>query len=94
MDRKSLLDQFSCPLPCVYNEYKILEEIVGTAFNGFAFAFGSNQVLQRKEQLVYDFTSFVSEVGGALGLFVGFSFVMFWETTVSTILRIIGFMQK
>ena len=28
---------------------------------------------------MYPWASFVSEFGGALGLFVGFSFVMFWD---------------
>ena len=31
------------------------------------------------EHLLYDFTSFVSEFGGALGLFLGFSFLMVLE---------------
>ena len=32
-----------------------------------------------KEAYVYGFVSFVSEFGGSLGLFLGFSFLMVWE---------------
>ena len=34
---------------------------------------------KRKEVEVYPFLSFVSEFGGALGLFLGFSFMMLWD---------------
>jgi hypothetical protein len=32
-----------------------------------------------KEVYLYDVVSFVSEFGGALGLFLGFSFFAFWD---------------
>ena len=31
------------------------------------------------EELVYPWTSLVAEIGGTLGLFVGFSFIMVWD---------------
>ena len=34
----------------------------------------------RRETLVYPLSSLVAEVGGALGLFVGFSFIMVWDS--------------
>ena len=39
----------------------------------------SSWITSRKEELVYPFVSFVAEFGGSLGLFLGFSFNMFWE---------------
>ena len=40
---------------------------------------------KRTEVLLYPLTSFVSELGGSLGLFVGFSFWMFWDIAELTI---------
>ena len=34
---------------------------------------------KQKETLVYPVISFVSELGGSLGLFVGFSFLTIWD---------------
>ena len=42
-------------------------------------------VTVKKEILVYPFESLVAEVGGALGLFLGFSFLMIWD-----VLEIVG----
>ena len=39
----------------------------------------STDTIERTEQLLYPLESFVSEFGGALGLFLGFSFMMVWE---------------
>ena len=39
----------------------------------------SKTVTKKTEALLYPVTSFVSEFGGALGLFVGFSFWMIWD---------------
>ena len=41
-------------------------------------------VLQvEKEELIYPLQSLVAEVGGALGLFLGFSFIAIWDSLVS-----------
>ena len=46
----------------------------------FKFTF----VLQiEKEELIYPWQSLVAEVGGALGLFLGFSFIAIWDSLVS-----------
>ena len=42
----------------------------------------SNTVLKRTEELLYPIESFVSEFGGALGMFLGFSFVMVWDVLI------------
>ena len=44
-----------------------------------AFVLAAKRFNKRKEVEVYPFLSFVSEFGGALGLFVGFSFMMLWD---------------
>ena len=40
---------------------------------------GAKKFRKRKEVEVYPVESFISEFGGALGLFVGFSFMMIWD---------------
>ena len=40
---------------------------------------GAKGFRKRKEVEVYPLESFISEFGGALGLFVGFSFMMIWD---------------
>ena len=40
----------------------------------------SSKTLTRKNEVwIYPIESFVSEFGGALGLFLGFSFLMIWD---------------
>ena len=41
--------------------------------------FAKTEMMEDKEVYVYGFVSFVSEFGGSLGLFLGFSFLMVWE---------------
>ena len=43
------------------------------------FSFASTDVVTQKESLVYPPVSFISELGGSLGLFVGFSFLTIWD---------------
>ena len=40
--------------------------------NGFLLGFAKSEYFEEKEVFLYDLTSFVSEFGGALGLFLGF----------------------
>ena len=36
----------------------------------------NSEVNEEEEHYIYDFISFISECGGSLGLFLGFSFIM------------------
>ena len=45
----------------------------------FGFNFASTDVSVKKEGLTYPPVSFISELGGSLGLFVGFSFLTLWD---------------
>ena len=49
---------------------------------GLQFGFSSTSVTIKEEAEVYPFTSFLAEVGGALGLFLGLSFLSFWDMFV------------
>ena len=48
-------------------------------------------LVRRKEVLVYPITSLVAEFGGTFGLFVGFSFVMFWDMTDTVLGFLVNF---
>ena len=39
----------------------------------------STNIVSKREEIIYDFQSFVAEFGGALGLFLGFSIIMIWD---------------
>ena len=50
----------------------------------------NKKVKMRTEVMMYPWESFVSEFGGALGLFVGFSFMMFWDFAEYSIVSIVN----
>ena len=45
----------------------------------FAVSFASTEVTTMEEVYLYPILSFLAEFGGALGLFLGFSFLMLWD---------------
>ena len=52
---------------------------------GFTFGFPTIEMTVKEEAELYPLNSFVAEVGGALGLFFGFSFIGLWESLQSMI---------
>ena len=76
-----LVKRTACLPPCTYMDYKI----VGRPMNynddglGFYMAFASDELIEEKEEEIYGVVSFVAEFGGALGLFLGFSFLTVQE---------------
>ena len=57
----------------------------------FVFNFITTEVVTKKEVWAYPMLSFVAEFGGALGLFLGVSFLSLWdllEITAGMILKI------
>ena len=90
IDESTVLNETGCIPPCRYTEYKLSAEPLKYQWNGkgiqwsrkglhLRVKFSSNKGLKRTEELLYPIESFVSEFGGALGLFVGFSFMMVWD---------------
>ena len=49
----------------------------------------SPNLVAEKEYLLYNFESLVAEFGGALSLFVGFYFMMFWDC-LAFVLKMFG----
>ena len=53
--------------------------VFGFSTNALLLNFVSTEVEIRREAFVYKATNFVAEIGGALGLFLGVSFLSLWE---------------
>ena len=49
------------------------------------FGYSSNSLVVKEETLIYPLQSFLAEVGGSLGLFLGFSLIGLWDTVVSIV---------
>ena len=45
----------------------------------------SSNVIMEKEEEAFSFESLVSDVGGVLGLFIGFNFLVIWEIIINFI---------
>ena len=50
--------------------------------NGLVYGFSTNMVKVRKESWAFPPLSFLAEVGGSLGLFIGFSFLGLYDNLV------------
>ena len=73
---------------CQYTEYSLPSRPEETQLYNESHLFlmlGRKTATKRTEVLLYPGTSFVSELGGSLGLFVGFSFWMVWDLAELTI---------
>ena len=76
-----LVNYTGCSLPCTYVEYRLIKEPVKFKESNqrFVLIWLSSKAVERSEQLLYPIESFISEFGGALGLFLGFSFMQIWD---------------
>ena len=74
-----------CVKPCHYTKYNVVRRnglpIVKDAKGNFGLVLvaGSKVIRTEREQIIYGLQSFVADVGGTLGLFLGFSFLGFWD---------------
>ena len=74
MDLMKILNYSGCLLPCEYTEYQIVDTPItlGKTNSSMWLILASTTVIVKTEELLYPFTSFLAEFGGALGLFLGF----------------------
>ena len=81
LDRNQISNRTGCLLPCRYKEYKVVETPLDYSdkFRVMKLLRSTNTVLVKTEHLVYTFSSLLAEFGGALGLFLGFSFLWVWD---------------
>lgn len=62
-----------------FSIFKFVSFSYSTNLTHLSIMLANRKVRRRTEVMMYPWVSFVSEFGGALGLFVGFSFMMFWD---------------
>ena len=60
----------------------------GSNTSGLMFGYSSNSLVVKEETLIYPLQSFLAEVGGSLGLFLGFSMIGLWDT-IASMLKIV-----
>ena len=49
-------------------------------------AYAGNSIEVQREEEVYSLLSLVADVGGVLGLFIGFNFIMIWDWMISVMI--------
>ena len=78
-----LVQHTGCKMPCIYREYSLADTpLSGVVENslGVNIMFGSGTEEVAKEQLIYPLDIFIADIGGCLGLFLGFSFLTLYDT--------------
>ena len=73
-----------CKKPCHYLKFSFVGVSQSTSFKSdlFVMSFWAafNFTMVEKETLIYPFPSLIAELGGTLGLFLGFSFLAIWDS--------------
>ena len=97
MSQIQLVIKTKCLVPSTYTSFDIFKkEVLGNKAFMMAGQFYmdfESELVQLKEQWIYDTNSFISEAGGALGLMVGFSFIMLWDITEAGIIKLNSVMK-
>ena len=76
-NKKRFVKVTGCQLPCNFREFAVAyTERRGKGGNDLQIKFADDEIVVETEDYVYEWISFIAECGGALGLFLGFSFTM------------------
>ena len=80
LQQREVLNMTGCLTPCKYKEFKLIRNRKGfySSF-GVGISYGTTEISIEEEEWVYPEMSFLAEFGGALGMFLGFSFIMIWD---------------
>ena len=79
LEMQSIIKITGCLPPCSYTEYRLKSVYRKGNIPALVLRLTGSNVRKRMEKFIYPLESFVSEFGGAMGLFLGFSFVMMWD---------------
>jgi len=91
-EQKDVVKTINCTIPCNYRTFNAVGKPMITKMGkkgGFliiSLNLVSTDIRVETQALVYTFTSLIANFGGALGLFLGFSFYMLWDWIVYLIL--------
>ena len=87
-EKLSIVNLTGCHPPCMYTQYKMTDSLKVGETPGISLLLSDSMVRKRTEKLIYPIESFVSEFGGALGLFLGFSFIMIFDLLAAVIAKL------
>ena len=82
LHRNDKIQSFLPQVPCEYTEYKIAgdpDRIYNKGVKKLILRLADSKATLISEKQLYTFVSFIAEFGGALGLFVGFSFLTLFD---------------
>ena len=83
VEEREVIEQTGCLPPCIYSQFSLVHNIEGFyQIYGMGLVYATTEVRLEEEDWVYPSLSFIAEFGGALGMFVGFSFMTFWDCFV------------
>ena len=90
---ESAASKTGCRVPCTYLDYrkssKEFANPVQSNTSGVHIGFSSMTLQIKKESLLYPPESLFGEIGGSLGLFLGFSLLSFGDTAFDICKRLI-----
>ena len=93
---QQLTNLTGCWPPCRFAQYELSGQPLKDRINSkrFVMKFSSFDASERTEVLLYPTESLFSELGGALGLLLGFSLIMVWDSIQSSLIYLISIFRK
>ena len=84
MESEDVSKMTKCLPPCFYTEYEVVDKKEWQLESDkpmytLGISYATTKVTLKEEISIYPFSSFLAEFGGALGMFLGFSFFMAWN---------------
>ena len=80
-----IISSTGCYKPCQYTEYNLVKKDPTQVFENrsdfgvFIHLFPNDDILIKKEVESYSGLSLLADIGGSLGMFLGFSFLTLWD---------------
>ena len=96
MTLSELYDYTGCRMPCAYTESSLVDTPVDglEKLLGIFIMFGSGTEDIAKDQRVYPWDLFVADMGGCLGLFLGFSLLARIDFMIIIFFKVSKFLRK